>query len=257
MKTLVYFILAFVLIGSACSVDQPTGNALNNSLSSAGSQPVLAKKAAAPLLKVFKTGQAPVIDGIRDLAWDDFPVNKIANNVEDYELNPIRNVKDISAKFQMIWDDINLYLLVMVKDDELNVSVPEIWLKDGLQIYFDGDNSKNVLAVCDDIWPGAYDENDNQITTPFGADLISYPWPLDFSTSHVAWVQGNNGYTVEIAIPLNILQISSTLNYLFGFDIQMNDNDQGVRQNVLNWSNSEDHCYFINPSLWGTAKLVE
>ncbi len=61
-----------------------------------------------------QTTMAPVIDGFRDSVWDDqesFPM-------EQAIVGTVRNKKDLSGGFRVLWDAENLYLLIEVEDDE-------------------------------------------------------------------------------------------------------------------------------------------
>jgi hypothetical protein len=254
MKHLTQIIGVLILVFFGCSKDYPTGADVQNIPPNIDEQASLAKKDHFDLLTVFRTERSPVIDGRQDKSWRGVPRIKISNLFD--VTGPLDGPRDLSAYFQMMWDDDNLYLFVEVTDNELNVASPNSWENDGIQIYFDGDNSKNTASECTDDW-GAYDSNDYQLTAAFGQDPISYPTPIDVAALHFAYEQQRKGYTIEAALPFDVLLFTATKGHRFGFEMQVNDNDLGVLQNVLLWSSTASECTYLNPSLWGTAILAD
>jgi hypothetical protein len=132
----------------------------------------------------------------------------------------------------MMWDDDNLYLLVEITDDEIDVSSPNGWENDGIQIYFDGDNSKDVLDECPSDFPGAYDEDDYQLTAVFVQNSTQagrIPGQVDLCALDFEYQQQHKEVTIEAALPFDALlvplQVTSTIGYCFGFELQVNDRD--------------------------------
>jgi hypothetical protein len=256
MKNLTQIVGVPLLVFSGCFRDYPTEADVQNSSLKIDEQVSLAKKGNHDLLKVFRTKRSPIVDGRQDKSWRGVPKIGIHNNVEGLELSPIDNPRDLSAYFQIMWDDDNLYLFVEVMDDELNVSSPNSWENDGIQVYFDGDNSKNILSDCAVDWPGAYDSNDDQLTAAYGQNPTSFPTQIDVSALHFAYRQQSKGYAIEAALPFDVLLFTATKGHHFGLEMQVNDNDLGVRQNVLVWTFNDGECFWLDPSTWGTAILA-
>lgn len=256
MKNFILIIAVMLLALLGCSREYPSEADLSNTLAQSTPPDFVATEGIQDLLPVFRAKGQPVIDGRQDQLWRGAPRIGIRNNVEDLEQSPISDPGDLSACFRVMWDDDNLYLFVEVVDDELNGSSPNLWENDGIQVYFDGDNSKNAISDCSVGWPGAYDLNDNQLTAAFGQDIYGYPIRIDPSTIEIAYRQQYPGYTIEAALPFEVLLFPGTKDHHFGFEIQVNDNDQGVRQNCLLWSSEEGPCFWLAPGSWGTAVLT-
>ncbi len=202
------------------------------------------------------TNGVPIIDGITDDAWEDAP--RINFRITRNETGPLDSIEDLSAYFSMMWDEDNIYLFVSVTDDDINVSDPTPWLNDGIELFLDGDNSKNDLSDYPDYWPYAYDLNDDQLRFVFGKEPTSGHSNIDVSAFNFAYSQNKRGYNLEVAMPFNALQFSPSMRHLFGFEIVVLDNDLGVRQNSLRWWSSEDgEMAWKNPSLFGTAILTD
>ena len=103
------------------------------------------------ILLAPRAEQPPAIDGEMDKMWYNvtaIPAYKYIDNGDPYWL-------DLFSFWRIMWDDENIYFFVTVFDDVLDTHHNDMWQKDCLEIYFDGDNSKNDLAT-------GYDENDFQ-----------------------------------------------------------------------------------------------
>jgi len=143
-------------------------------------------------------------------------------------------------------------------DDEINVSNPEPWFNDGIELFFDGDNSKNDLSEYPDKWPFAYDSNDDQLRFIFDQNPTSTYSHIDVSAFDVSYLQNKKGYNIEASLPFDALLFTPTSGHVFGFEIAVMDNDLGVRQNCLRWwSNEDGEITWKDPSLFGTAILFD
>ena len=125
------------------------------------------------------------------------------------------------------------------------------WEKDSIELFFDGDNSKNSEAM-------GYDSNDDQlrfIYNQFNAQSVR--GNIDISAVDYGYSTTSDGWNLEVELPFSALPFDGTANHIFGFEAQVNDNDTGVRRsNVLKWWSDIDDSW-KNPSLFGTAKLIE
>jgi hypothetical protein len=192
-------------------------------------------------LLIPKASHSPVIDGEMDDIW--YQIAKIRNNTYVVGTEPAKWT-DSFFWFKVMWDDNNFYMFAAVFDDEINTNNSNVWERDGFEIYFDGDNSKNDLSV-------GYDANDVQFRWIYGEATGN---PGTANAKH-AFKLTDYGFNFELAIPINELPFSFEENHIFGFDIQYNDNDGGSRQHVAKWWSSSDDNY-RNPSLFGNAKLT-
>jgi endo-1,4-beta-xylanase len=134
---------------------------------------------------------------------------------------------------------------VEVQDSVIDYEFSD-WQGDGVEIYFDGDNSKG------DSYDGI---NDNQIRiTVDDVELADIDSSLPVDGTAFKVLLTDLGYNVEASFPLAKLQVSP--DTIIGFEVQINDNDSaGGRQTLMRW-HSDDNDSWQNPSLFGQAQLV-
>ncbi len=208
------------------------------------------------LLKVFRAANAITIDGMEG-DWDDVPKRKLRQELDVGV--PIESKWDHSGYFKILWDNENLYLFANILDQDINTEAPLIFDKDGLEFYFDGDNSKNVAPGEPTSFPPvAYDDNDDFFRfIPGFSSAISAWGIIDASNFEFEIKITSKGYNVEIKMPFaDLPALSPVAGSQFGMEIQINDNDDGQRENAYKWYSS-DGGSFYNPSLFGTAVLFD
>ncbi len=151
---------------------------------------------------------------------------------------------DYFAEFGVLYDDDYLYLFFSVEDDWLDYQA-STWNTDALEIYLDGDNSK------EETFDGV---DDYQITCPVGAaDVTEWVGTGDFLRDNIDYVlvETELGYDVEIAFPIVDLQITD----YFGMDVALNDaDDTGAREDQIWWWGGEGSSW-NTPSDWNDAML--
>jgi len=186
-------------------------------------------------LSVKKVTSTVAIDGQLDESfW------KITNKVS-INLGGSNN----TAHFGVLWDDNYLYVGINVVDKTLCKADGNSWYSDGVEIYIDGNNSKNATL----------DEYDRLFAKP----VKSY-WIQEFKDRYEGvkqqWTKTNNGYSMEFAIPWSNLNISPVAGNKIGFNIAINDDDDVSLYNSLSqllWIGNSNYCN--NPSTWGTLSL--
>src|SRR5690554_537153 len=97
---------------------------------------------------ISKTSQTITIDGDVDGAYTTF------RDISELLSGSIGS-PDIAASWSGLWDDANLYLLIQVEDNNLSADSGTEWYNDdGVEVFVDGDNSKNSSynAVDDFQW---------------------------------------------------------------------------------------------------------
>ncbi|MHC4628775.1 MAG: sugar-binding protein, partial [Planctomycetota bacterium] len=197
-------------------------------------------------LIVPETSVAPVIDGELDDLWqgaseESLLVTDIINATSAVP----EDASDLAGTFKVMYDDNNLYFFIEVQDSVLDYQFSD-WQGDSVEIFFDGDNSKG----------SAYDGvNDNQIrinSDDVELGDIGSSLPVDGTVFMVLLT--DVGYNIEAAFPLSMLQIVP--DNVFGFEVQLNDNDGGGgRETLIRWF-SNDNNSWQDASLFGEAILV-
>ena len=188
-------------------------------------------------LSVKKVTSTVAIDGQLDESfW------KITNKVS-INLGGSNN----TARFGVLWDDNYLYVGVSVVDKILYVNGRQGVFDDGIEIYIDGNYSKGI----------AVEQDDRRFVKP----VNSY-W-IQEADGHIdgvlyKWLETNDGYSMEFAIPWSNFNVTPTATMDIGFNLVVNDEDDTYAYNTLPkliWAGSSD--YYKNPSTWGVLNLSD
>jgi len=194
-----------------------------------------------------KATEAPVIDGVLDGVW--FNVTAVDVAVLDPESSAPNDWLDLSCTARVMWDDSTIYMYANILDDEvIDDEAGADYERDGFELYFDGDNSKNFDKT---------DGNDFQWRWNFDGTAASGDGPPE---ADVAYVATDFGFVFEIAIPAAAMNVGAPEDGMeIGFDIQLNDRDteanaDGSRETMLRWW-GDNNLAWNQPDLWGTAVL--
>jgi xyloglucan-specific exo-beta-1,4-glucanase len=192
---------------------------------------------------INNTATAPTIDASYDTIWDNANVITAANVIS----GTVSSTTDLNANVRALWDNSNLYLWVRVFDDyKVNDSGTAVHKDDSVEIYIDADNSK--LTAYDGI-------NDYQYIFRWN-DTTVYETKLN-NTAGITFAQATltDGYRMEIQIPLSTLGVTPGSGTKIGFEVQINDDDDGgERDGKKAWWGIDDTAW-SDPSKFGTAQL--
>ncbi len=211
---------------------------VSNELGSVTSDPAVLAVTPFTGPRSLRAASPPDIDGKKDRVWDRAPRTPIRQPIAGTP----PTADDLTATFRMMHDEAALYLLVDVVDGVRVTSDPRDYHNDGLEVYLDPDNSKQV----------DYGEQDFMLRFNVGQELkVHRGTPRE----EIRWAADDrgNGYTVEIAIPWRALAIDSPGRFI-GFDVHINDNDRDRRESKLSWHSSRDNAY-LTPSAFGTVSV--
>jgi len=205
------------------------------------------------VLIVPKTSIPPVIDGELDtLVWN-YIGETLAIKIDNADAAEPDDWFDLFGTFRLMWDDENLYFWLEVQDDMINSEGGD-WQYDGVELYFDADNSKTLEAYdgIDDLQMrfNVGESTVEEVDTGYGTGAN---W--GFSTAGINYVvlESDFGWQVEAAIPIADLMLEPDLE--FGFDVQINDADAATRENMYRWW-AEDNNEWQHANLFGTAMMV-
>jgi len=189
---------------------------------------------------ICQSDNALVIDG-NDNDWivdSTFMVTKVLGGT-------IANPNDLSANFMVSWDDAYLYVFAIVKDNSLINDTPATpWQDDSFELNIDGNNEKGTT----------YDANDYQLTFRYNDPTVynsqagtTNPAGVDF-----AMVPVSDGYNLEIRVSWSFIGVNpKTDGDKIGFDIHLNDDDDGGnRDKYMAW-NDDQNIGYNNPSVFG------
>ena len=202
-------------------------------------------------INIQYTDSEPTIDGDREDIWDvsnELSLMKLEN---DASPDTIWNSwKDHMASYWTMWDANNFYVFVSVIDDELDGSEKASpWSSDCVELFFDGGNEKAGSYDANDIqWRYVYGETPSDTGANKGSN-----GPGDF-----VFKDTDLGFNLEIAISKDTLASRFPLlnDTEIGFEISNADRDAGIGQeSVLHWWTTNGLTW-NDPSLFGTAVLV-
>ncbi|MEO0225084.1 MAG: sugar-binding protein, partial [candidate division WOR-3 bacterium] len=150
--------------------------------------------------------------------------------------------------FGVLWDDLYLYVGILVKDSNLvygESSQSTLWQDDSVEVYIDvAHDHKSV-----------YDPDDTQIIKSYGVDLIWERAGRVNGLKH-GWSVVDNGYAIELGIPWSNLGFTPSVGKMLGFDVGINDDDNGGdRDSQMMWCGTGQN--YIDTSNFGDLLLVE
>ncbi|WP_061950430.1 endo-1,4-beta-xylanase, partial [Alkalihalobacillus trypoxylicola] len=176
----------------------------------------------------------PEIDGEIDEVWSSAP---------ELQINQYQTAwNGANGVGRVLWDEEYLYVLIQVSDSQLDQSSENPWEQDSVEVFLDENNSKSTF----------YQEGHGQYRVNFENETSFNPVGISEGFESATHVVGN-GYTVELKIPFN--EITPTHDTKIGFDLQINDAQNGSRQSVAAWNDLSGQG-FQDPSVFGVLTLV-
>ncbi len=146
---------------------------------------------------------------------------------------------DLSGEFYMLWDDDNIYMAVIVKDDTLsqNKSGGDIWNADAVEVFF----------TTTDALP----HPPREIHYQYGFDFMEqkYNWcnmdgTMDVEPAYlqVASSITDDGYICEASIEHGMMMsLDFSVGSIIGFHPVFDDTDNGDREIQMTWTSREAH----------------
>ncbi|WP_018341567.1 glycosyl hydrolase family 8 [Cytophaga aurantiaca] len=191
---------------------------------------------------VYQTSTAPVMDGTAEAIWGGSNTSASLNSLIG---GTISGSSDLSANYKAMWDATYFYLLVNVTDDvKTNNAGTDYYNDDAVEVFFDIGNNK----------ASTYGTNDFQYTFRWNDNTI-YEKNSKITGVSFAKVDNATGYVMEMRFPWSTLTGSPAVNQLVGFDVAVNDDDDGgARDGKISWAQSADQAW-TNPSYMGTVIL--
>lgn len=172
-----------------------------------------------------------------------------AKNISTVIQGTIENPRDLTARWRANWDDKNLYIWVGIVDETHISDSKQPWADDSIEIYIDADASRNE----------SYDQfNDYHLTFRLGDPKISLGGKTpkeDIKDIKYSMRQNPSGYQLDVMIPWTTLRIIPKAEHIIGFDIQVNDDDNGSSRDAkISWNASSDTAW-KNPRVFGELVL--
>lgn len=194
---------------------------------------------------IYKTGQAPVIDGTIDKRWNEaisYPLSKLISGINTPG-NPL------GCKWKLLANDKNLYIMADIKDNTLISDSPDWWDDDGIEVFIDATNSKGTSYDGLHQFQFGFRYNDTKIYA--GVNSVQNTTGIKFVIK-----AKTGGYIFEASIPWTLLGISPADELKIGIDLKVNNDDNGgPRDSELSWNASTSMAY-ADPSLFGNGKII-
>lgn len=187
------------------------------------------------IVKAVRTYSPPVIDG--DLK-DFFSNQPAVLTTKDYvRLTADSNGdNDISGRFYFMWDENNLYVAVVIKDDvNFNSETAEnIWKGDSVQIAFDSDFDRTEMTYDSD---GDYEIGFALVNN----SVVSYRWVAPITAPSLKMVTAYKKFgdtlTYEVSIPFdNLAPLKPVIGKMSGISFLINDNDGNGREGFVQFT---------------------
>jgi len=192
-----------------------------------------------PLVMDCLRGTPDAIDG--DLS--DWPLDALIPavlNVEEqlYTGQPSwSGPADCSGEFYLLWDDVNIYFAVIVKDDKFsqNKTGGDIWNADAIEVFF---STLNAVAPHAEHYQYGFDAT-NQTWNWCNMDTGGQS-AIDYL--QVASTMTSDGYICEAAIEYGqMLSLDFSVGNYIGFHPVIDDTDDSDREIQITWSGYEAH----------------
>lgn len=186
-----------------------------------------------------------------------------ANNADESDGSPYR-------RWAAMHDGINLYILVLADDDgnRHRDSGASLDQDDSLELFLDGDNSKSQSYDANDfsrLFPLQLAGVDKQTTSTgdvAGSNSSTAALSINFATGPGIGPDGirRRRYEMDVyEIQINLASAGIDVDKPFGFELQINDDDNGGSRNSRwAWKQASDTAPELvhqNPSLMGTLVL--
>ncbi|WP_315822687.1 sugar-binding protein [Paraflavitalea speifideaquila] len=197
----------------------------------------------APVIALVN-GTPPVINDLIEPVWSSAPVKDINQVVLG------SRPSDYNGKWRGLYDNNYLYLLVEVNDaNRINDSGGNWWEDDVVEVFLDGNNSKGSSYDGMNDFQLGFRWNDNTVHP--GGNSVNNTTGINFRMYATA-----SGYNAEIAIPWTTIGISPAIGKAIGFDVQIDDDDNGGTRDAQITSFATNTTAFQNPSVFGTVYMT-
>jgi hypothetical protein len=192
--------------------------------------------------------------------------------IENVVVGSVTDSADFEASVTMSWDADSIYMTFAVADDSIvnAYTAGNAYQVDNIEVYFDMDNSKNVIWPRNDSWNATvdpnFDANDFQLRlvpdSAFSLNNNARPTGASIASGYnQAYSVTDTGYKFVLSINWDVLlpgYVPATGDTL-GYDVLISDNDavaSSANRNQITLNSSTDKA-FNDPSLWGTVKLLD
>lgn len=141
---------------------------------------------------------------------------------------------------RVLWDEANLYVLIEVTTDSIDVTAEEPWEQDSVEVFVGKSDEQSSDVAAGHYWVNAKGES----------TLRSWS-ENELRASRV--IESGEGYSVEVVIPWK--NLSPAGGESIGFDLQINGVQSGSRESIAIWNDLSGQGH-EDPSVFGELILV-
>jgi len=213
---------------------------LISGLAVAGDPPFEHPETGEPLVIDCLRGTPRAIDGNLNDWQLVYMTPAIVDTAEQIYLGPETwdDPEDCSGEFYVMWDDTNIYLGAIVRDDDIsnNKAGDAIWNADAVEVFF---STTNAIVGCTEHYQYGFTYL-NQIWNWCNMDSAGAKEP---GYLEVASTETDDGYICEVAIDYGqIKSLDFEAGETIGFHPVIDDTDSGGdRELQITWTGMEAH----------------
>jgi hypothetical protein len=168
---------------------------------------------------------------------------------------------DLSAAWNIAWDDANLYVAVRVRDDAYVqlATGDQIFKGDGVELLLDADlvgDAGSTRLSGDDFQLGI---SAGKLASPPAAPEAYRWYPGDkagpVSNVLVAARLVDGGYEFEAAVPWSIFGVTPAAGQVYGFALSISDDDSANSAEQQSMVSSSPRRSLTDPTTWGVLEL--
>ena len=175
------------------------------------------------------------IDGEVDDAWE---------VAKDVVLSVPGSSPKATATAKLLWDNENLYVLMNVKDANLDATASAAHEKDSVEVFIDENNNKSE----------AYEDDDKQYRINYlNETSFNGTKCVEENVKHAVKLT-DDGYMVEAAFAWT--DITPEVGTAIGLDLQINDGENGGRIGTRCWYDETGNGWSA-PKVFGEVSLVD
>ncbi|MBL7187027.1 MAG: DUF4440 domain-containing protein [Phycisphaerae bacterium] len=144
--------------------------------------------------------------------------------------------EDSSGEFYLLWDDENIYIAVVMKDEKLSMNKTggNIWNADAVEIFF---STTNAVAGHNEHYQYGFNANEQKWNWD---DMEGSGGAVDYL--QIASTETADGYVCEVSIPYGeITPLDWSVGSTIGFNAVFDDTDNDNRELQMTWTGRTAH----------------
>lgn len=190
------------------------------------------------------TSTPPTINTTIETVWSTVPSRGINNATIG------STPGDYSGSWKALYNASNLYVLVQVNDaTRTNDSGASWWEDDVVEVFIDGNNSKGTTYDGANDFQLGFRWNDAVVKA--GGNSVQNTTGITFNM-----YAAGAGYVLEASIPWSTIGVTPVIGNQIGFDISVDDDDNGGTRDSQMASFATTSAAWSNPSLFGSVYLT-